>query len=464
MKIGIIGGGTAGLIASLILKKSCEKLNIEIIRSDKLGIIGVGEGSENTWNDFMSFVGIDPQDLIKNTDATFKFGVMFENWTKKPYFHSVDDNLLNMQNSYGYMIKNKYSFADMTVPFLWNNKVGTKSYPNQYHFNTFKLNTFLSNIAKSRGIKITNDEIKKVNTVENKIKSLVGEKKKYSFDFYIDCTGFKRLLISSLGAKWISYSKYLCMNSAIAFPTKDTDEYNPYTLARAMSAGWMWRIPTFGRWGNGYIFNDKYITETQAKKECEKYLGHSITIAKKIKFNPGRLDKSWINNCCALGLSSNFMEPMEASSIGTSIKQSFMLAEDILQYNDATINFYNKRLQIIIENIRDFIVLHYLCNKKDSVFWKDKPFKIPDTLQKYLDIWKVRMPNKNDFQENKLLFYQSNFILILHGIGLISNKQLKHLLYPSNISTDIKHLLFFYSTTPVVSHKNYLKQIKLKSI
>jgi tryptophan halogenase len=360
------------------------------------------------------------------------------------------------------MIKNKYSFANMTVPFLWKNKVGTKEYPNQYHFNTFKLNTFLSNIAKSRGIKITNDEIKKVNTVKNKIKSLVGEKKKYSFDFYIDCTGFKRLLISSLGAKWISYSKYLCMNSAIAFPTKDTDEYNPYTLARAMSAGWMWRIPTFGRWGNGYIFNDKYITEAQAKKECEQYLGHSITIAKKIKFNPGRLDMSWINNCCALGLSSNFMEPMEASSIGTSIKQSFMLAEDILQYNNATINFYNKRLQTIVENIRDFIVLHYLCNKKDSVFWKDKPFEIPNTLQKYLDIWKVRLPNKNDFQENKLLFYQSNFILVLHGIGLISNKQLKYLFYQPNISEDINHLLFFYGTTPVVSHKNYLKQIRLK--
>ena len=172
MKIGIIGGGTAGLIASLILKRSCKKLNIEIVRSDQLGIIGVGEGSENTWNDFMSFVGIDPQDLIKNTDATFKFGVMFENWTKKPYFHSVDNNLENIENSYGYMIKNKYSFANMTVPFLWKNKVGTKDYPNQYHFNTFKLNTFLSNIAKSRGIKITNDEIKKVNTVKNKIKSL----------------------------------------------------------------------------------------------------------------------------------------------------------------------------------------------------------------------------------------------------------------------------------------------------
>ena len=171
---------------------------------------------------------------------------------------------------------------------------------------------------------------------------------------------------------------------------------------------------------------------------------------------------SWINNCCALGLSSNFMEPMEASSIGTSIKQSFMLAEDILQYNKATINFYNKRLQTIVENIRDFIVLHYLCNKKDSVFWKDKPFKIPNTLQKYLDIWKVRLPNKNDFQENKLLFYQSNFILVLHGIGLISNKQLKYLFYQPNINEDINHLLFFYGTTPVVSHKNHLKQIRLK--
>ena len=92
------------------------------------------------------------------------------------------------------------------------------------------------------------------------------KKNNYSFDFYIDSSGFKKILIEKLGVKWISYSKYLPMNEAIAFPTGDTEEYTPYTLSKAMTSGWMWRIPTYGRWGNGYVFNNNYINAEQAKK------------------------------------------------------------------------------------------------------------------------------------------------------------------------------------------------------
>ena len=168
--------------------------------------------------------------------------------------------------------------------------------------------------------------------------------KKYQSDFYIDCTGFKKLLISKLGAKWVSYKKYLPMNEAIAFATKDTKEYPPYTLANAMKAGWMWRIPTQGRWGNGYVFNNKYINAKEAQKECEKYLGHSIKVAKNIKFEAGVLDKVWIGNCVAIGLSSSFIEPLEASSIGISIQQSFLLMHLITNYYKNDIDLYNKKI------------------------------------------------------------------------------------------------------------------------
>ena len=121
--------------------------------------------------------------------------------------------------------------------------------------------------------------------------------------------------MSKLGAKWNSYNKYLKMNEAIAFQTEDTDNYNTYTLARAMDYGWMWRIPVYGRWGNGYIFNNEYINAGQAKKEVEKLLGREINVARNIKFDPGSLDRVWIKNCLAVGLSANFVEPLEATSI-----------------------------------------------------------------------------------------------------------------------------------------------------
>ena len=111
------------------------------------------------------------------------------------------------------------------------------------------------------------------------------------------------------------------MNQAIAFPTEDTDAYNTYSLARAMKYGWMWRTPTNGRGGNGYIFNNTYIDSKQAQEEIEGVFGRPVNIFKDIKFDPGSLDKVWIKNCLAIGLSANFLEPLHATSIGSVISQ-----------------------------------------------------------------------------------------------------------------------------------------------
>ena len=233
---------------------------------------------------------------------------------------------------------------------------------------------------------------------------------------YIDSTGFKRLLISKLNSKWISYKKYLPLNEAIAFQTKDTTEYNPYTLAKAMKAGWMWRIPTQGRWGNGYVFDNKYINAEEAKKECEDYLKIKINIGKNIKFEAGTLDKVWIGNCLAIGLSSSFIEPMEASSIGCTIQQAFILMHCLPNYK-SNIEFYNNRFKELIENIRDFVVIHYLVDKKDTEFWKRK-VDLPNSLEKNLKKWSSRLPINEDFKTKYSLFQEANFAIILKELNL----------------------------------------------
>ena len=282
-KILIVGGGTAGLISALILQKRFEKIKIHLVKSNKIGIIGVGEGSTEHFGEFINFTGITPKMLIKETDATLKYGVVFENWMKESYFHNVTKGISSLVfgqylSGYAHSIINNFKPKKYTNGFCLDNMVLSNPFPNQYHFNTFKLNDFLIERCKLAGVKIFEDEIKDVIVKDGKINYLKGEKKKYKYDFYIDSTGFKKLLISKLGAKWNSYKDYLPMNEAIAFPTKDTEEYAPYTLSRAMKAGWMWRIPTYGRWGNGYVFNNNYINKDEAQKECEKYLGHKIKI------------------------------------------------------------------------------------------------------------------------------------------------------------------------------------------
>jgi flavin-dependent dehydrogenase len=474
--ITVVGGGTAGLVSALILKQRYSKLNITIIKSDKIGIIGVGEGTTEHWQEFIDFCQIDKFELIRETDATFKFGVMFEGWTKNPYFHFIgglpNDKIIG-QHKYHYsrIIKEKVKPKDYTPKEMWENRIFYTTQPHQYHFNTFKLNAYLLNKCKERNINIIDDEILDINVNDKGINYLKSKNKKYKADFFIDATGFKKLLISKLGAKWISYQDYLPMNEAIAFPTPDTEEYNDFTLAKTMKAGWMWRIPVWGRWGNGYVFNNNYINADQAKKECEDYLGIKVDIGKNIKFEAGALDKTWIKNCLAVGLSSSFIEPLEATSIGTAINQSFLLMHKITTYTEGDIYEYNRIYKGMVENIRDFVLLHYHVNKKNSKFWKDFKIKLTPFLEHFLPIWNKRLPMRMDFDHSYYLFYEYNFAIILKELGLVDEKSyqkeydLSSDWLKNRIKIDIDEFnhftKLFYDNA--VSHKDTILKIRSKN-
>ena len=420
MKICVVGGGTAGFVAALILKKSYPGFVVDVLRSSKIGTIGVGEGSTEHWSAFMDFMGIQAGDLIKNTDATFKSGIMVQNWSNTDFLQSVHDPFVSVGEYtwHSHLPFNKFMEENI-------NETGVS----QYHFNTHKLNDFLTAKAIELGCNITDDEIE--NVVLNDlgdVKKLESKTNTYEYDFYVDCTGFSRLLINKLGAKWQSYSKYLKMKEAIVFPTEAEEEIPLWTVARAMNSGWMFRIPVWERKGNGYIFDSDFITPDQAHIEVETYLGHGVQIAKHLKFDPGALDKPWINNVCAVGLSASFVEPLEASSIGTSINQSFLLASRILNYNPQSIERYNKEVDAIMNNIRDFIVLHYITNRTDTQFWTHlQTAEIPDSLANNLDMWKTRLPLSDDFTDftSKILFNEYNYILVLYGLGLIDTEMVR---------------------------------------
>jgi len=465
MRIGIVGGGSAGLVAALILKTRFPKFDIQIIRSQKIGIIGVGEGSTEHWSSFMEFVGLDPTEVVKECDATFKSGIMFDDWTKEPYLQSIGSGFNRNQDNYPYLYASQIACGEPPKSIVsrhaWDGDVNTwfvgqenKSPVVQYHFNTHKLNNYLTDKCLERGIDIVNDEITEVFTCNGQITALKGVNNNYNHDFYVDCTGFKQLLISDLGATWKSHSKYLKMKSAIVFPTKyDTDVIPMWTRAKALDYGWMFTIPVWDRCGNGYIYDSDYITAEQAQEEVENFLGYKIEVGKQINFDPGALDKCWIGNCCAIGLSASFVEPLEASSIGTSIQQSFLLAEKIINYNQNSIDSYNEIVEEIIINIRDFIVLHYLCGRETSDFWKDiKQLPIPESLSKKLEVWKNNMPRSTDFAYHRwLLFSEFHFTLILHGLGLFNIDAIKYE-FDNYVSEDKKQEAF-----DVVNHDKNLR-------
>jgi tryptophan halogenase len=480
-KITVVGGGTAGFVAALILKHRFPHKTVNMIRSKRIGIIGVGEGSTEHWNEFMQYIGVSYRTIIKECDATFKSGIMFRGWADEDYLHSIgpEHELKNGQYpiAYGKIIGENMSRKSMNPSLAWENRIyanrldpQSDSPWNQYHFNTQKLNDFLTNRALKSNIEIIDDEILDVVLNESgEIDHLIGEQGTYHSDFYIDSTGFSKLLISKLGAKWQSYGEYLKMKAAIVFPIADTEEYNMWTVAQAMDYGWMFKIPVWGRSGNGYIFDSDYITPEQAKEEVEKFVGHKIEVGKTLHFDPGALDRVWIKNCCAIGLSSSFVEPLEATSIGTSIQQTFLLMHRLPNYDDDTIEKYNKDIGDILINLRDFIILHYITKKDNTQFWKDvQKLPIPESLAKNLKKWKKNLPIADDFKGSTdyKLFSEAHHIHILAGLNLFDTELIRqeynmmHPVMKERVENFIRETRTFEKTQPTVGHKEFIAHIR----
>lgn len=482
-KIIVLGGGTAGLISALVLKKTYPLYEITLVESDSIGIIGVGEGSTEHWRTFLDYCQIDTATLVRDTDAALKKGIKFENWNGdgKSYFHALGYPFYDEYNQSN-PIKNSFiksvimnqldSYDPLTETNLINYSGGIRS-TNQYHFNTNKLNEFLHKVSSDRGInfvKATVDQV--ILNDSGDIESIVDDTgTSYSADFFIDSSGFKRVLSSKLGVKWVSYKKYLPMNHALAFPTNDISDLKPYTLSRALSSGWNWRISTQGRYGNGYVFCDDFITSDKAHAEVQSVYSEEVKVAKDIKFEAGRVDNFWVNNCISIGLSASFVEPLEASSIGNSILQAFGLAQmfDSWFVNRSISKVYNKKFTECFDNIVDFVQLHYFTRRNDSTFWKALPGMMTKTdfNAEYLEMFKKALPSPSLFagNNNYIMFNAPNYIQVMQGLEMFDLEYIKGYTNQSIGDDLIKKELDKYNSylndigqTPLIEHKVLLEQ------
>ena len=427
----VVGGGNAGCISALILKSTFPEKNISIIKSKDIGTVGVGESSTEHFSEFCKTCGIPILELILRAKATFKNGVYFKDWSDEDFLHNININSVASTTGHHFpymqqVVANNRPNYEMNHNGSWDNRIRLSFFndlnhspTNQFHFDTHALNNFLSEICLRWGINIIEDELVGaiLDSNNGNIASLNGKDKKYDADFFIDCSGFSRLLLGkTLGIKWKSYSEYLPLNSAIAFATEEMDEYNIYTKSTARDYGWSWQIPTQGRTGNGYVFCDRFIDEDQAHQEMEKAYGQDISINKTFKFDPGRMEKAWHKNCYAVGLSQNFVEPLEATAIGSVIQQMYAFVH-YLPSN--SIDECNDEVNNIFDNIFDYVQAHYLVKREDTKFWKDVKYnlKLTPTLKSLLEIWKNRFPQSDDCDCKFGLFSAVNYIPILYGLN-----------------------------------------------
>lgn len=484
--IVIIGSGTAGLLSGLMIKSAFPKFNISIISSSKIGIIGVGEGSTEHWRTFMELCNIPLAEMITSTRATHKNGIRFENWTNHTpdYFHSISSNAYygpyQLSTVYNGLIEMGKTITENTASrAMIENKVradNPHTSVNQYHFDTFKLNEYLSELAIKRGIVIDDLEVLNVNlnTETGYIDSVVlSDQSLRKADFWIDASGMARVLMKQMGnVEWDSYSKYLQMNAAIAFPTESdpSGEIRPYTRARSIKHGWVWEIPTQDRRGNGYVFNSDLISDDQAVKEVSDLLGFEVTPARSIKFDPGSLKNFWYKNCLAVGLCAAFIEPIEATSIGSTIQQLRCFIENFSGYRDedrVIEKHYNKKMRIMMDNLLSMVALHYISDKRDSEMWiLQEKMEKPEYLNNLLELWSTRSPMPTDIHhDNYEMFHVPHFYHVGQGQGIFKKENATKLIEYFNIRdsviTAIDSAKLSQTDHAKVDHAQSLKEIQI---
>jgi tryptophan halogenase len=460
LSFGIVGSGTAGLITALMLRKAFPDSSITVISSSQIGIIGVGEGSTEHWAEFMRHCDIDLEEMLVSTDATHKYGISYEHWTTHTprYFHSVGavDELFawGAHATYASFIENNQLFTNQTTSVgLVKNKIrvqGLHRSTNQFHFDTFKLNQYFISLCFKRNIKFIEGVVNNVELdgISGNISSISTEyQRDIEADFWFDASGFRKVLMEKIGnTEWSSFNKYLLSDSAIAFPTESdpSGEIRPYTRAIASDNGWMWEIPTQQRRGNGYVFSSQFCDEEKAISEAEKRSGYKITNHKFIKFDAGYLVSPWVKNCVAIGLAGSFVEPLEATSIGSSIQQIKLLIPYLASYDTSytkSQKHFNKAYGEIMRNILTMIRLHYYSDRKDTPFWEAmSEMPVNEELQELIDLWSERPPTRYDVPHNHMeLFLTPHLAHVAQGQGLFSVDPSTRLLDRLQIRTPVNN-------------------------
>ena len=374
MNYVIVGGGSAGWLTALYLNKYFPNEKVVVIASSEIGILGAGEGTTPAFVEYLKEVGISELELVENCKATLKTGIKFTNWNgdDNHYFHN-----------------------------FWDDKYAL-------HFDASLLAKYLQQVALSRGVIFIDDEIvftkqkfnKDIEYFELKSGGIVPA------DFVFDCSGFRRLLIGGLyNSQWIKY-EMPCRRAIPFFLPNDGKNFPDYTESVAMKYGWIWKIPVQGRYGCGYVFDASLTTDEEAKQEIRDYLGHDFESPKTFNFEAGAYRNVWINNCMAVGLSSGFIEPLEATSIWVQI-----LALKIYVKNRTNPIKVNNDIKEINEDILSFLYFHYMTKRTDSKFWQDFTINnhMPDKLRNILTYKQV------DYNFN--LFPKSSWDSIASGIG-----------------------------------------------
>ena len=454
MNIVIVGGGTAGWLAALMISKIQKGLhNVTIIDSSAIGIIGACEASTGHLrgvinNEIWDF-GCNEFEFLKSCKATPKLGILHKDWKQlgseylAPSDSTIDDPEFGCNSLLSCYIANDIPMHNASVDgrLVSNNlssfyvednnlvSIGRHAYNFDARLAAKYLEQVCGNDARKIDAKV-NEIILKENSFVEKL--ILDNGEVLPTDFIIDATGFARLFAKKLGVKWKDY-KELTLNAALPFLMPYKEDFQFVSTAWAQKHGWMFRIPKLDHNGCGYAYDDRFITPEQAQQEIETVLGHEIQPIKNIKFNPGRAETVWNNNVLSIGLAASFLEPLEATSIHATIVQLNMfifthLKETLDRTMDTvSIKNYNSHMSRMFDDYKTFVLLHYATDRTDTEFWRNANSlaRGHDKVKEILEISKHRLINESDIDAYYGYAQGELYNWILCGLGHYSKETAK---------------------------------------
>lgn len=432
---------TAAALSKFFDTKSCQ---IELIESDEIGTVGVGEATLPHLRHFNQTLGIDESEFMRETNATYKMGIEFSNWGQSgaAYIHPFGDYGFPVDNIEFHQFYNALrlkgyaqSISDFSLPVIaaYLNKFDypaknaqsiLSTYSYAFHIDASLYAKYLRKYAENNGVKRVEGKIVKVSQAANgDIESLqLDSGAKLNGELFIDCSGMRALLIGeTLKADFENWSHWLPCDRAVAVPTTNEHAPLPYTKAIARDAGWQWRIPLQHRTGNGHVFSSGFIDDTSAIEQLVQNLDGSMKAEPfVIKFKVGHRKINWKNNCIAIGLSAGFLEPLESTSIHLIQSAISKLLElfPTRKMEQSLRTEFNREMTMKFNSVRDFLILHYhATSRNDTEFWNYcRTMSIPDELKYRMDLFRAR--GHIVYTEGDL-FLEPSWVAVYFGQGIM---------------------------------------------
>lgn len=436
-RVVVAGGGTAGWVAATALVRHLGPLlDITLVESEDIGTVGVGESTVPTMISFHRFMGIDEQDFMRASQATFKLGIEFKNWARDGdrYIHAfgkIGKRPTWMADFHHFWLEARErgfggNLNDYCAELVAGeaNKFFTgeqKPLNYAYHLDAYRYVRFLRSLAEPAGVKRIEGKIQSVeqDPESGHVKALVLETgARVEGDLFLDCTGFRALLIEgTLKTGFDDWGRWITTNSAVAVQTTSPHPPIPYTSAIAHKAGWQWRIPLQKRVGAGLVFCNEFMSDDEARaKLLADVAGEPVVEPWLLRFKTGARKKAWNKNVVSLGLAGGFIEPLESTSIHLMQVAVTRLIQDF-PFNgcdDALINHFNAKSRKEFEGIRDFIILHYhQTERNDSPFWdRARTMDIPDSLKERMALFRENALTYHTLDD---LFEIDSWVQVLRG-------------------------------------------------